>query len=192
METFVVSDTHFNHDNILLPEYSRRGEVVKSTAEMNEMLIRKWNSVVTPRDFVFFLGDFGWFLSKGAKEEKQKLGHTSQQIFDRLNGEKMLIRGNHDEDDHLKLGWSSVVWQEVLKRNKLYITLNHYPMISWMGSKDGVKEDKGIMIHGHIHTRKHLDTRKGRFCVSMDLIKDYTPMSLEEVIQIATVQHGKS
>ena len=81
MKLYVTSDTHFNHKNII--KYCNRP--FNDVYEMNETLINNWNSVVTPEDIIYHLGDFGF----GTKEELQE-------IFDRLNGYKYLIMGNHD------------------------------------------------------------------------------------------------
>ena len=51
---FFTSDTHFNHENII--KYCSRPYVDKN--EMNEDLIKRWNSVVKENDIVFHLGDF--------------------------------------------------------------------------------------------------------------------------------------
>lgn len=78
MKTFIISDTHFNHKNII--EYTNRP--FKSVEEMNERMTDLWNKTVKPEDFVIHLGDFalGYFPL-----------HT-------LNGTKILIKGNHDSN----------------------------------------------------------------------------------------------
>ena len=81
MRIFVVADTHFNHENII--RYCNRP--FNNVYEMNEKIIENWNSVVEKDDTVYHLGDYGF----GKKEELQE-------IFNRLNGIKYLIMGNHD------------------------------------------------------------------------------------------------
>ena len=53
-DVFIISDTHFSHDNII--GYSNRP--FNNVEEMNETLVRNWNSVVKPTDWVICLGDF--------------------------------------------------------------------------------------------------------------------------------------
>ena len=87
--TFVISDTHFNHELILtFKDYV--GKPVRhfdSVAQMNECMFDNWNSVVTPADTVYHLGDvlFGY-------DKEQWLADN----FNKLNGKKHLILGNHD------------------------------------------------------------------------------------------------
>ena len=52
---------------------------------MNEYIIRKWNSVVTPRDIIYHLVDVGFGTT-----EKLKI------MISGLNGTKILIKGNYD------------------------------------------------------------------------------------------------
>ncbi len=82
MNIFVTSNTHFNHKNII--KYCHRP--FKDVEEMNEAIISNWNNSVTNDDIIYHLGDFCF----GAKEELK-------QIFNRLNGQKYLIMGNHDK-----------------------------------------------------------------------------------------------
>jgi calcineurin-like phosphoesterase family protein len=52
--------------------------------EMNEVLIQKWNNLVTPEDEVYYLGDFS-------------MAARPVEIYTtRLNGTKYLVPGNHD------------------------------------------------------------------------------------------------
>ena len=87
--TFIVSDTHFSHSNILTflnPDGSRLRSF-DSVEEMDELMIENWNKVVKPNDRVYHLGDVCF-----------KFAHL-QAIIPRLNGYKnaVLIKGNHDE-----------------------------------------------------------------------------------------------
>lgn len=82
-QTFIISDTHFFHRRIL--EFEAQARPFSSVEEMNEAMVDLWNRVVTKRDTVWHLGDacFG---------KAENLA-----IFDRLNGRKKLVLGNHDE-----------------------------------------------------------------------------------------------
>ena len=76
-----ISDLHFNHFNIL--RFDSRPYT--TTEEMEDSLVKNWNSVVTNSDTVYHLGDFCW----GKANEWCRL-------LDKLNGSKVMIKGNHD------------------------------------------------------------------------------------------------
>ena len=78
---FYISDTHFGHQNII--RYDNRP--FSTADEMDEVLIDRWNDVVSDEDTVYVLGDFSWH-----REEK------TLEILDSLSGRKVLIKGNHD------------------------------------------------------------------------------------------------
>ncbi len=82
-EVFVISDTHFFHHKVV--QFEATARPFATVEEMNEKIVDNWNKTVTKRDKVFHLGDvlFG--------------GHKNLDILDRLNGQKVLILGNHDE-----------------------------------------------------------------------------------------------
>ena len=161
MKLYVTSDTHFNHKNII--KYCNRP--FNDVYEMNETLINNWNSVVTPEDIIYHLGDFGF----GTKEELQE-------IFDRLNGYKYLIMGNHDR--------KSKTYYQGLGFIKVYKTkyeldkyvLSHYPIIV---------PDNKINIFGHIHN-KEIDEEfndENHICICPEKT-DYKPVLLIEDISI--------
>lgn len=77
---FFTSDLHFGHQNIL--KFCNRPW--KTTEEMDEALIKRWNSVVGKDDIVFNLGDFAFAPDRRWKE-----------VLSRLNGHHYLILGNH-------------------------------------------------------------------------------------------------
>jgi calcineurin-like phosphoesterase family protein len=92
MTTWFTSDTHFGHAAIL--GYCRRP--FSSVEEMDQGLIQLWNAVVSRRDEVWHLGDFGYGPSDRMRS-----------VFQRLNGKKRLIIGNHDGNAVLGLDWSA-------------------------------------------------------------------------------------
>ena len=78
---YFISDTHFHHHNII--NYCNRP--FKDVNEMNKIIINNWNNIVTENDTVYHLGDFCLFSDEEIKN-----------IFNKLNGNKILIRGNHE------------------------------------------------------------------------------------------------
>jgi calcineurin-like phosphoesterase family protein len=72
IKTFVIADTHFGHENII--KYESRP--FKNTEEMNQALIKNWNSVVGEKDIVYFLGDFALCSKEKIIEIGQQLSRT--------------------------------------------------------------------------------------------------------------------
>ena len=83
---FFTSDLHFGHENVLRFD-NRPFETVD---EMDDELIKRWNDKVAKGDLVYVLGDLIW---KTATNE-------AVQIIKRLNGQIVLIKGNHDRFLH--------------------------------------------------------------------------------------------
>ena len=145
-KTFFVSDLHFNHKNILRYEPSRidatldcmdiaatKEEVLENYETESkdlvfavlklhdEMLIKRWNSVVGKNDVVWFLGDLGM----GNREYLKSL-------VGRLNGIKKMVMGNHDnfsEDFYRECGFTFVSKYPVILKN--FFVLSHHPL-EWM------------------------------------------------------------
>jgi calcineurin-like phosphoesterase family protein len=137
MTDFVISDTHFLHQNII----KLANRPFETVEEMNEAMISNWNSVVTPSDTVYHLGDFAygsWKLENAQEKVKE--------IFGRLNGRKYLIKGNHDHSETLSLGWQNIYDVKTIKYDNKKIVLCHYPMIEWDGCFHG-----SYHFHGHSH-----------------------------------------
>jgi len=79
LNIFFTSDTHFGHKNIL--KYCNRPFV--NVEEMDEVMIERWNGRIGKNDSVYHLGDFSF-------------SSNPKTYFERLNGKKILIIGNHD------------------------------------------------------------------------------------------------
>lgn len=161
MRTWLISDTHFNHNNII--KYCDRP--YSSTEEMNKDLIKRWNNTVAKDDIVYHLGDFGM----GTKEQITEL--VSQ-----LNGRIYLIMGNHDHHTvswYYDCGFARVYDRPVLY-NDIYI-LSHHP-------RELVSPDYKY-IYGHTHERSGYATPvPNATCVCVEQI-GYTPILFEDVVR---------
>lgn len=140
-----TSDLHFFHDRIL-EFHPKRKTIFGDTVEKSkETMIKWWNSRVDKKDTVYILGD----LSFGEVEDKRKL-------FQRLNGNKILILGNHDKiPDHLKCYFNSITQIKNMRFKKsvhsfltrdMEVIMCHFPMLTWEH-----KEKGAVMVHGHCH-----------------------------------------
>ena len=56
MTIFFTGDTHFAHRRII--ELAKRP--FTTVEEMDEVMIKRWNAVVTANDVVYHLGDLAW------------------------------------------------------------------------------------------------------------------------------------
>ncbi len=162
---FVVSDTHFGHENII--KYCKRP--YDNVNDMNESIRSKWNSIVGPDDIVYHLGDvyFGkWFAARGLKP---------YEFLSTLNGRKKLVLGNHDSglDQNLHRIFENIeAWY---KLPNLGMILSHMPLHP---SQLGDKFKKNV--HGHIHNAYEIDDPR-YINVSVECI-NYEPVNLDKFI----------
>jgi calcineurin-like phosphoesterase family protein len=133
---YFTADNHFCHGNII--GSCRRP--FKNVQEMNNEMIKRWNSYVTDHDEIYILGDF---MYKGAARE-------ANNILSQLKGRKCLIRGNHDKYlDDPQFRQEAFEWIKdyfVLKYNGIEFVLFHYPILQWHKSHRG-----SIHLYGHVH-----------------------------------------
>ena len=155
-ETYITSDSHFGHKNII--KYCNRP--FSSVEEMDETMIENWNAKVKPNDTIYHLGDFSF-------------SKNPQQYFKRLNGRKILIRGNHDGLAIVDLGWDGVHHYYELKVGKQLIVLFHYGMRVWNGSHHG-----SWHLYGHSHGK--LPSSGLSFDAGVDC-HNFSPISYDEV-----------
>ena len=180
---FFTSDLHFYHKNII--DFCSRP--FENVQHMNEMLIVNWNAIVEPDADVIIAGDF--IFSSQLEMLKN--------ILDQLNGNKILVLGNHDyqnnlhKPDAMRL-FQNQVYDAVQFKIKdsecdvdpsFYIT--HYPCEFW-------KRD-AIHLYGHVHSGpKSRAAEKPtfkplRYDIGVDN-NNYTPVSYSEIIRIITKQ----
>lgn len=178
-KTFLISDQHFGHANILKFTKADGTPVrpdFKDVEDMNQFMISQHNKTVGPDDIVYFLGDVAFKAS------------VFHKVMPLLNGKKRLILGNHD---HLKISdymqyFGNIASAEHIKySDTLKFVLCHYPM-----HPEANSPNYPICIHGHIHEKNITDTNH----INGDIIRDkryinvsveqinYTPISMTEII----------
>lgn len=182
MNTFFTSDTHWYHKNII--KFCDRPAA--SVDEMNQLLIDCWNERIKPDDTVYHLGDFA-FCNKTKRRE----------VIAQLNGNKYLVRGNHDPDrsdwwveagfmwarDYYNLR-QNIVYEDDEGNNQQYtqqIVLCHFPILSWDNMARG-----SWHLHGHCHGSLPM-TRMMRLDVGVDTNNMY-PYSLEDIQKIMAMR----
>ena len=166
---YFTSDTHWNHANII--KYSKRP--FADVNEMNEVLIDNWNSRIKPQDRVYHLGDVGFSNSQS----------NLCNILRRLNGQKFLIIGNHDEktvdrDAKFRTYWETISDTKTVKYQGQSIFLSHYAHRVWNKSHRG-----SWHLYGHSHGSLSDDIRSNSFDVGVDC-HNYFPLSFDDVARI--------
>ena len=170
---YFTSDTHFLHANIL--KYCDRP--FKDVNEMNAVLMRNWNSVVGKDDLVIHCGDFMFGNKK----------HCSA-ILERLNGEKILVHGNHDPKEvRTAIGWKETAASMEFEHEGFTFKLKHFPW-NFAETIDNYNGDGTIIhCHGHTHNSKP-QLHNNSINLSVEHW-NYTPVSIETVIKTWTNHH---
>lgn len=160
MSTYFISDLHLGHENMAI----KRGFFCAD--EMNEYIIKSWNSVVNKKDTVYCLGDLTMERS------------IFYPLLDRLKGYKKIILGNHDQPQHVPelLTYVNNVSSYKLIKDAEYgnILLSHIPIHT-----QEFEYRLDFNIHGHVHTNTYEDKRY--INVSVEVI-DYRPKTLQELL----------
>ena len=186
---FLVSDTHFGHAGVC--RFTRGDGVTKlrpwtDPAEMDEAMVKAWNERVRPNDKVYHLGDV-------------VMNRKALPIMDRLNGDKVLIRGNHDifKDEDYRKYFRELRAYHVMNG----MILSHIP----------IHEESlgrfGCSIHGHLHANRVMkprgvDAKTGKilysdeidpryFNVSVEQLPDFAPILFEDVLKKIKEQGGE-
>lgn len=158
-----ISDTHFQHENIL--KYSPGP--FSSVEERDETLVDNWNSMVKPGDIVYHLGDVFF----GSKD-------LFKTLWPRLKGSKRLIVGNHDDIKFLSNGgfFKKVYMWRVWNDKPLLFT--HVP-VHQDSLNERLIQAGGVNVHGHTHLNGSPEGPYRSVCVELN---NYKPVNLEELI----------
>lgn len=182
MATYFIADLHFGHKNTL--GYDNRPW--QTIEENDRELINRWNNTVGMDDDVYILGDISWYNASRTIE-----------IFNQLNGNKYLIRGNHDKKV-LKSREVQALFVEITDYKEidfgyLKLILSHYPILTFNGHFYN-----HVMLYGHVHNTFEWEyTERCRKIMTDELKKpcrmynvgcmmkyiDYTPRTLGEILE---------
>lgn len=170
-DIWIISDTHFGHENIL-NFTDKNGEKFRKFHDvhhMNEHMIDQWNKMVKPQDKVYHLGDV-YFGSREKAEE----------ILKRLNGKKRLIVGNHDVvygNNILHKYFQKIyMWR---KWGDFGLLLTHVPVHESTLGESRFSGRQFINVHGHIHQNKSPEGPYKCVCVEHT---DYMPVHIESLV----------
>lgn len=158
--THIASDLHLDHGSII--EYCDRP--FESVNEMNNAIIDNWNQAVQPDERVLFLGDLVPFEDRD---------HVVQGWLNKLNGDFIFVRGNHDETVPISSQRNITL---TVKDRDIYMT--HYP-------EDIPDEWDGWGIYGHHHNNfpeeyPFVDPKNKRINVSIELL-GFEPIPITEL-----------
>jgi calcineurin-like phosphoesterase family protein len=177
---FLVSDTHFGHAGVC--HFVEIDGVTKvrpwtDPDEMDEAMVKMWNETVRPNDKVYHLGDV-------------VINRKALKTLARLNGDKVLIKGNHDI---FRMEEYTPYFREIRAYHVLNgLILSHIPVHPESLGRFGTN------VHGHLHTNRvkkivGVNVRTGEFkystendvryhCVCVEQT-DFKPISLEDVVK---------
>ena len=176
---FYISDTHFGHANIM--HYDNRQFL--SVDDMDAKLIENWNKAVSKDDHVYILGDFCW------DKEPRWI-----ELLEKLNGQKTLIRGNHDiMPQKSRRLFADVKDYKEIDDNGRKVVLSHYPIPCFKNHFYG-----WYHLYGHVHisfeysmmehSRYLMENLYTKPCEMYNVgcmlpYMNYTPRTLDEIIE---------
>lgn len=138
-----------------------------------------WNKTVSKNDEVIIVGDFSFLSTEDTKK-----------LMGKLNGNKILVLGNHDDSsERMKNYFNNVsqIKERTFKASnygfldgnfRMYMC--HFPLLSWPSKNHGA-----IMVHGHCHGNiddLNENSKDLRIDVGLDgNLANYNLVSLEQL-----------
>jgi calcineurin-like phosphoesterase family protein len=152
---------------------------------MDEAMIKSWNERVRPNDKVYHLGDV-------------VINRRALKTLSRLNGDKVLIRGNHDI-------FRDTEYMEYFRELRAYHVMNGM-ILSHIPVHEASLGRFGTNIHGHLHASRvkrarGVDAKTGAVlysdendlryhCVCVEQTPDFAPILLEDVYKRIEAEGG--
>lgn len=180
---YFIADLHLGHKNVL----SFDNRPFKTIEEHDNTIVKNWNNTVGIDDDVYILGDVSWHRSTKTIE-----------IMRSLNGNKHLIKGNHDgkilKNRELRKEFVEIVdYKELSLPDGKGIVLCHYPIPCFKNHYYGWHH-----LYGHVHNSYEHNLMK-RVRYEMEELyttpcemynvgvmipqMEYTPKTLEEILK---------
>lgn len=139
---YYISDLHLFHKNVTGEGNNFDNRPFDTLEEMHKYIKEKWNRKITNGDTVYILGDVAL----------RGINTKLIVLVAQLKGNKILIKGNHDDVRDLRysnLFDEIVEYKEVtdtLNKQTVKLVLSHYPILMWKGQHRGT-----IHLYGHVH-----------------------------------------
>lgn len=180
---YFISDLHFGHQNCLTFD----NRPFNNIEEHDYAIITLWNETVGIDDDVYILGDISWHnVTKTAE------------IFKQLNGNKHLIKGNHDgrllKSPELRKVFVEITdYKELDIGDNKSIVLSHYPIPCFRNHFYG-----WYHLYGHVHSsfewnmmeniKRQMTELYDKKCQMYNVgamipYINYIPRTLEEIIE---------
>jgi len=188
---YFTSDWHVFHKNCI--KFDNRP--FRDIEHMHRVLINNYNACVPESGVCYFLGDFGMGPSGEVKD-----------FLSKLNGTKVLVRGNHDKGFNAmyNLGFDVVLNEASIHVSGERVTMTHCPLRGvlredvtgmrgavetdhWHGEykneEYSVENNGQFLLHGHIHSPNGGKSTKilGRQMDVGVVANNYRPVSLSEI-----------
>ena len=183
-----TGDLHFGHENVLAFDNRPFATVDKMDAE----LIRRWNNKVGKGDLVYVLGDLIW----------KSRNNDAPALIKSLNGQIILIKGNHDRFLHNSKAKSALagikdyddICVTLKDGTQRRVILSHYFIPMYIGHRYNA-----IHLHAHSHFSDEADfeidfaEQLNRMGCKNEIYNvgcmywNYEPVTLDEIIT-----HGKT
>ena len=179
---YFIADNHFGHANVI--KFDERK--FKDVEEMDSTMKERWNRRVKAEDEVYILGD----ISFSSSSETESLLKT-------LNGEKILITGNHDtkylKNPRIREQYKLITPYKELYFDDKLLVLCHYPIPCFRNHLYGAYH-----FYGHVHNSFEYEIMEDLKLAMEDEQKkelrmynvgcmlphmDYTPRTFEEIIK---------
>lgn len=139
---FFTSDWHVGHTNCI--EFDSRP--FSNIDHMHSVLINNYNATVRKYDICYFLGDMGLASFE-----------TMKSVVGQLNGQKILIFGNHDKPSNqfwYRCGFDALLYMGSVRVGKDTVTMTHCPLRGI--KREDVTGMKGAVMGEHWHgERRH-------------------------------------
>lgn len=183
MNTWFTSDLHLGHASVI--KFCNRP--FQDVIEMDNHLIRTWNKMVKPDDYVYVLGDVSFYAPS-----------VGVSLIRLLAGRKILIKGNHDKYSltQYRMCFDAVLEEAKIKLEGHYFQLSHFPYAPSLEEQatmephylrylDRRPVDRGSwLLCGHIHEK--WKTHKRMINVGVD-VWNYQPVSTSQILKLLAV-----
>lgn len=171
-EVFFIADSHFGHRGILEFSETKPFRQFVTIEDHDAELVRRWNSVVGPKDIVWHLGDFCF-------------GKRNLEIAAQLNGNKKLVMGNHDmyaTEDYLRYFTHLSGAVEYKGLILTHVPVHECQLARWYMNVHGHMHTKRVMMPGGDPAHDYPEKIDHRYiCVSAEQV-DLTPVPFDWIL----------